>query len=429
MRRAAWILPDFAEGSGGHRTIFQNIAYLSKHGYKNDVYAEDNGHFKNVRDLRQKAICYFGDCKCSFHLGYEIKGVYDIVFATSWKTAAVVDACSCGGEKAYFIQDFEAFFYPMGGQYLSACRSYCYDLHFITIGRWLPQKLFREYGKTSRYSDFCADPDIYFDLGHKRKKAVCFLYQPEKPRRCSRLGIEALRIVKRLRPEVTIYLYGSDFWERIGFEHTNLKLVSPETCNKLYNQCSAGLCISSSNPSRVPFEMMAAGLPAVDLYLENNLYDMPSNVSLALCEPAAIAQAVLDILDHPALAKQMSEEGKEYMQGKTMEYGYRQFYDAVGHIVGSRAKGDAQADETLDEDEIQDEIQDKILDEILNEIPMKKIYQKKPVTASAELKEKISAKAGRRASLLDCFKKNRFLRNSRLIRRICLMLRVKRRSG
>ena len=403
-RKAAWILPDFAEGSGGHRTIFQNITYLSEHGYKNDVYAEDNGHFKNTQDLKQKAAKYFGDCKCSFFLGYRIRGTYDIVFATSWKTASIVDACSCGAKKAYFVQDYEAYFYPMGEQYLAACRSYSYDLHFITIGRWLSQKLFREYGQPSRYFDFCADPDIYFDMGHKRKKAVCFLYQPEKPRRCSRLGIEALRIVKQLRPDVDIYLYGSAFRERIGFEHTNLKLISAEACNKLYNDCSVGLCISASNPSRVPFEMMAAGLPAVDLYLENNLYDMPPNMSLAMYEPKAVAKAILHILEYPEFAKQMSEDGKDYMREKTLEYGFEQFYQAVEHIVGGDAD-DVAKDTSM--------------------MPIEKIYQKAPVTASRKQKETafVPAVEDRTSVLIRRLKRNRILRNSRLIRSIYLKFR------
>lgn len=401
MRKAAWVLPDFAEGSGGHRTIFQNITYLAAHGYQNDVYVQDNGHFINAYDLQQKAVRYFGECNCRFYLGYQIAGAYDIIFATSWRTAAVVDACPDETKKVYFIQDFEACFYPMGGQYLNACRSYTYDMHLITIGRWLSQKLMREYGKSTAYFDFCADPHIYFDRGCKRKQAVCFLYQPEKPRRCSRLGIEALRIVKKLRPDVEIYLYGSHFKERIGFAHKNLKLVSAETCNKLYNYCSVGLCISSSNPSRVPFEMMAAGLPVVDLYLENNLYDMPPHVSLAMYEPQAIAQAVLRILEHPGLAKQMAAGGKNYMQKRTLEYGFNQFYQAVERVLsedGHRMIGGVE-----------------------------KIYTKPPVTASRQLQENMPAAiAGTDTRVRRYGKRIRLLGNSRLLRSIYLLFRIKR---
>ena len=79
------------------------------------------------------------------------------------------------------------------------------------------------------------------------------------------LGIEALGIVKFLRPDVKIYLYGSNIKGNVWFEHENLGIIPLEKCNALYNKCEVGLCISSSNPSRIPFEMMAAGLPVVDL--------------------------------------------------------------------------------------------------------------------------------------------------------------------
>ena len=37
----------------------------------------------------------------------------------------------------------------------------------------------------------------------------------------------------------------------------DLGLVSPTACADLYRRCSVGLCVSSSNPSRIPFEMMS----------------------------------------------------------------------------------------------------------------------------------------------------------------------------
>ena len=39
--RAAWVLPSFIEGSGGHRTILQNIQYMISQGDECDVYVED----------------------------------------------------------------------------------------------------------------------------------------------------------------------------------------------------------------------------------------------------------------------------------------------------------------------------------------------------------------------------------------------------
>ena len=336
--RAAWVLPSLIEGSGGHRTILQNVQYLIRKGYECDVYVEDKGEVKNSEELRRQAETLFGKHDCRFILGYDIQGEYDIIFATAWFTAKVVRDCNSKAVKAYFIQDFEALFNPMGDGYILACNSYGYGLKPVTIGRWLSHKMQTEYRTPSRYFDFCADRRIYRPLPDTKKEhAICFVYQPDKPRRCSVLGIEALGIVKFLRPDVKIYLYGSNIKGNVWFEHENLGIIPLEKCNALYNQCEVGLCISSSNPSRIPFEMMAAGLPVVDLYMENNFYDMPNEgVRLAHTTPESIAQALIEILDHKETAAEMSEAGKRYMEDKDLEHGFEQFYAAVSDMAARR---------------------------------------------------------------------------------------------
>ena len=336
--RAAWVLPSLIEGSGGHRTILQNVQYLIRKGYECDVYVEDKGEVKNSEELRRQAETLFGKHDCRFILGYDIQGEYDIIFATAWFTAKVVRDCNSKAVKAYFIQDFEALFNPMGDGYILACNSYGYGLKPVTIGRWLSHKMQTEYHTPSRYFDFCADRRIYRPLPEAKKEhAICFVYQPDKPRRCSVLGIEALGIVKFLRPDVKIYLYGSNIKGNVWFEHENLGIIPLDQCNALYNKCEVGLCISSSNPSRIPFEMMAAGLPVVDLYMENNFYDMPNEgVRLAHTTPESIAQALIEILDHPEKAAEMSEAGKRYMADKDLEHGFEQFYAAVSDMAARR---------------------------------------------------------------------------------------------
>ena len=336
--RAAWVLPSLIEGSGGHRTILQNVQYLIRKGYECDVYVEDKGEVKNSEELRRQAETLFGKHDCRFILGYDIQGEYDIIFATAWFTAKVVRDCNSKAVKAYFIQDFEALFNPMGDGYILACNSYGYGLKPVTIGRWLSHKMQTEYHTPSRYFDFCADRRIYRPLPDAKKEhAICFVYQPDKPRRCSVLGIEALGIVKFLRPDVKIYLYGSNIKGNVWFEHENLGIIPLEKCNALYNKCEVGLCISSSNPSRIPFEMMAAGLPVVDLYMENNFYDMPNEgVRLAHTTPESIAQALIEILDHKETAAEMSEAGKRYMADKDLEHGFEQFYAAVSDMAARR---------------------------------------------------------------------------------------------
>ena len=156
------------------------------------------------------------------------------------------------------------------------------------------------------------------------------MYQPEKWRRCTDLGMQALKIVKEQMPDVKIYLYGSKVEGNINFEAENLHIIPIEKCNEIYNRCKVGLCLSSSNPSRIPFEMMATGLPVVELYRENNLYDMPNeSVLLAESTPEGLATAIMKILKDNKLQEKMSKAGIQYMKDKDLSQGFVQFTEAV----------------------------------------------------------------------------------------------------
>ena len=412
--RAAWLLPVIIEGSGGHRTIFQSIQYLISHGYECDVYIENTHAGRELFRVEKLVEQCFGEISCRYYPGFKLRRKYDIIFATAWHTAKIVSSCQTSAKKAYFIQDYEALFQPAGEKYLKACDSYCLGLRPVTIGRWLSRQMRMEYGEPAWYFDFCANREIYkkIDAGRRQEKAICFIYQPEKTRRCTNLGIAALGIVKYLRPSVKIYLYGSVAKGNVWFEHENLKILTESQCNELYNKCTVGLCISATNPSRIPFEMMAAGLPAVDIYRENNLYDLPDQgISLAHFTPESIAQALLEILDDDDKRTQMSECGQAFMKDRTLEHGLQQFYRCVENIV-SEAGTDMESPNETDPEVIE------------------KAYRKKAVRAdkiTGMLTEKERRELENRMeghSLLACLKRNSHVRNNRVVQAIYLKMKA-----
>ena len=361
-KKIAWIIPKPIKGSGGIRTMIQNANFLAEKGFECDIYIDED-YMNDSETLKKKIISYYGECKCNTYVGIKMRKKYDLVFATySVLTADYVYYMEDVKHKAYFIQDFEPWFEPMGGQYLDMERTYRYGLQGISIGKWLTYKISNEYGSPMTSFPFCADLNVYKKLsGIEKEKAICFIYQPEKARRCSKLGIEALLLVKKLRPDVKIYIYGSDVNVEFDFEVENLHIINIEKCNELYNRCTVGLCISASNPSRIPFEMMAAGLPVVDLYRENNLYDIPEDgVLLAESTPEGLATALIQIIDNPKLQKKMAEAGIKYMKNYPLEKGFDIFYEAVCDI--------------LEEKEI-------------NNNKVKKIYTKEAIKPSKEVME------------------------------------------
>lgn len=336
-KKIAWIIPSPIKGSGGIRTMVQNANFLSNSGFICDIYVEED--YMNDSDTMKKRLQdYYGECNCNVYVGIQLRMEYDLIFATySILTADYVRYMENVKHKAYFVQDYEPWFEPMGGLYLDMERTYKYGLQGISIGNWLAHKINDEHGMPMTSFPFCADLNVYKKLKNiEKEKALCFIYQPEKSRRCSKLGLEAITLVKKLRPDIKIYLYGSNNDIELDFEIENMKIISIEECNKLYNKCTVGLCISSSNPSRIPFEMMAAGLPVVDLYRENNLYDIPSDgVLLADTTPEAIATALIKIIDDKKLQAKMSKCGLDYMKDYPLEKGYSEFLKAVNSILNN----------------------------------------------------------------------------------------------
>lgn len=327
--RIAWLVPDFQAGSGGHRTIFQNVNYLIRNGYACDIYVK-TWQPKMPVEIYNNIVDWYEEFDGDVYNDYELIKDYDMVVATGWETAKPASEAKCKN-KVYFIQDFEPWFFPMGSEYIGAEMSYNYGLQGITIGRWLSWKMEKEFGMKTAHFDFCADLEKYNILPDiKKENAICFIFQPGKPRRCDALALRALQIVQSMRPEVNIYLYGSKKYAIRNLKVKHLGVLTTQQCNELYNRCTVGLCMSASNPSRIPFEMMAAGLPVVELYKENNLYDMPdSGVLLAEPTPEALATALVRIIDDPKLQRKMGEAGHDYMNNYPIDEGFRQF---LGHI-------------------------------------------------------------------------------------------------
>jgi len=144
--------------------------------------------------------------------------------------------------------------------------------------------------------------------------------------------IDLLRI---LDPTLRIYTYGSAGNGRTHDpEVIDLGLISPAACADLYRHCSAGLCVSSSNPSRIPFEMMSCGLPVIDVYRENNLYDYCDSACV-LADPSAdaLATAILLVANDVDKARDMREAGRRFMETRPMTYETDAFLDILIEVL------------------------------------------------------------------------------------------------
>lgn len=316
-----WLVPFPIDASGGHATIFAHIRHLASAGMICHVHVDLREPrsplirpARVLERMRQKLLHE----RIHVHLGHDgITGPCAIAVATSCRNAYDVVASTAACVRAYFVQDFEPWFQPMGSSFLQAEASYRLGLVPIVLGEWLT-RMVADLSPVAPYKvPFGIRTDLYSapPEGQVRQKAICYLHQPEKPRRCTELAIQALRLVVRERPDVAIWSYGSSRKPSLPGRH--LGAISIEECAHLYRMAAIGLCLSASNPSRIGFEMAACGLPMVDLAKDNNCYDGLEDISLlAVSTPSHLAQALLSLLDNPVEQERRSFMGQKAMQAR-----------------------------------------------------------------------------------------------------------------
>ncbi|MEM6381401.1 MAG: hypothetical protein AAF739_01910 [Pseudomonadota bacterium] len=317
--------PPPLEGSGGHRTIYNLCRRLSSAGF--DVHLMNDGPGEEAANDWQVQVIAGAGLK--LHNSWETTVVPAAAIATIDYSAFYVDQTHAQSKGFYFIQDYEAMFNPVSDGYLRGQRSYALGLHSITIGRWLTHVLRTQYGAIAASAGLGVDHTIYKPLDASehsapgyRPKTVGFLYQPEKFRRAPQLCIDALAEVKRRLPEVEIITYGSPAQPKLPFEAAHRGLINDlQDVNRLYNECRVGLCISATNPSRIPFEMMAAGCVPVDIYSYNNLFDYGAGTGfLAYQSPQSLADAMCQLLENDTLWAERSAEGRRYVAPRSMQW-------------------------------------------------------------------------------------------------------------
>lgn len=210
----------------------------------------------------------------------------------------------------------------MGYEYVISHNTYKLGLYPITSGPWPLRILKRDFGITQGdYFRFPIDRKIYFsnkDKTTNEHPKIAFFARPDMPRRCYNLGIQGLEIVKKMRPDVEIILYGakSEKYQNVPFEFTNLGMLPQiQQLGELYRSCDIGICFSTTNPSLVPYEMMACGCPVIDLDFNDNVvnYGSYDNAMLVGANANEIAQGINKLLDDSDLKGSIVQNGLEYV--------------------------------------------------------------------------------------------------------------------
>jgi glycosyltransferase involved in cell wall biosynthesis len=316
-----WVVPPVELGSGGHEAVFVAANQMSIRGHLVTLHFLEGERFRR-RDPLPVIRAQLGyDPLFQAVVGTDQIRSCDSLIATQNTTAGIVDRFkkSCF-LPAYFIQDFEPHFYPIGSEYFAAEQTYHYDFFCIALGQWLADLMRVKYCRRASQVDFWIDRTSYHPgnqpLQERNCLRVAFFVRPNMPRRCFALGVSTLFHLHRMIPEAEILLFGAQEIPRLrlDFPHRFLGVLTKAQLGELYRTVGVGLAFSTTNPSLVPLEMMACGLPVVDLdVLDSSVRhgtDYPA--LLAPPDPLSLAEALEALLMNGSMRADLSRRGVEF---------------------------------------------------------------------------------------------------------------------
>jgi glycosyltransferase involved in cell wall biosynthesis len=297
----AVVVPHFRTGSGGHTTIANIVRGLEGRGHRCSIWIFDPaGRSAGPGAFRE----WFGPFDGPVHGSLEGFDGAHVAVATGWQTVSAVLQLSGCAARAYLVQDHEPDFYPVSVERLWATESYGQGLHAITAGPWLAE-VARGYGATATAFDLGIDHATYSPRGSAAASPdrVLFYARTATARRGVPLGLMALAEVMRRRPPTEVVLFGEAAPPSLAFRAGHLGIVNGPALAAAYSNAGVGLVLSLTNYSLVAQEMLACGLPAVELETPSTraAFGPEPPLELVAAEAQSIADGILRLLENPGL--------------------------------------------------------------------------------------------------------------------------------
>jgi glycosyltransferase involved in cell wall biosynthesis len=350
--RIAWIVPPFRRGSGGHMTIFNIVKELEARGHSCSIWVTEAGESTFVRSakvLKDEIRRNFSEIEAKVFRGVQDWHGADVAFATGWQTAFPVAGLAGCKLKAYLVQDYEPDFYPASSQRLWAEQTYRMGYPCIAASPWLRDVLRDRFGLKAEAFELGVDHETYRPLDLERESnTVVYYARPSTPRRAIELGILTLAELSERRPDVRVVLFGDDECPAEASNFEVAGILDERRLARLYNTATAGLVLSLTNYSRIPKEMMACGLPVVDVAhpsVESVFGPSGGVIEMAEADPLALCDRLVELLDAPARRQQLASAAVEFVRPMTWESAAAQIERDLRRWLAERWSESAQADD------------------------------------------------------------------------------------
>ena len=340
----AVVVPSFRRGSGGHGTIFQIVRRLEDMGHTCSIWVHDpwlGDAGARPAALRRHIVEWFAPVRAPVFVGFDDWHGADVAMATGWETAYPLARMPGCRARAYMVNDHEPEFFATSAEALFAERTYRLGFFPISASDWLRDLLAERYGSYGTSFRLGVDHEVYRPFPVERHPdTVLFYARASTPRRAVALGLLALEELRRRRPDLRVVAFGEAGALPATFPHEALGVTKPGQLALAYCQGTVGLCLSLTNYSLIPQEMMACGMPCVDVVGGSSEAEFGSDGPAALAEPdpVALAGAVEHLLDDSVEWGRRSQAGLDFVADASWDTAARQVEEGLREALRVRER-------------------------------------------------------------------------------------------
>lgn len=257
-----WVIPPFVKGGGGHTTIFRAARTFARLGWKSVFWITGSLGPSHIDSQRNEFIGYFPQSPVEFRSVkdgfHEVEG--EILIATAWETAYIVNENLKDNARLYFVQDKESLFEAAGTRSLLADYTYRLPFNYICAGEWL-EEMVKPFDRKSTHFELCATPTYSrFDPPVEDRDVLAAIYiRSNSPRRASDLMIDsANQLAEKGLGRVVVFGDGYE-GHPLNPAVENMGVLTTDEMADLFQHTKFGFAASASNYSILPGELASAG--------------------------------------------------------------------------------------------------------------------------------------------------------------------------
>jgi glycosyltransferase involved in cell wall biosynthesis len=254
----------------------------------------------------------------------------DLVIATFWKTAEFLQSFKLEPNQViYFVQDFEPLFYPLNEDFMRAVATYrSFSDSIVTLGSWNTEILSRLLNIPAMFElDLPVDLSEYTPEEVQSEFDVLFFTRENSDRRLPELVKSVVSTLISMNSNLRIGVFGA---KSSTFQNqkqvTFLGEISPSDLPALYRKSRLGVAFSPTNTSRIPLEMVATGLPVIDVhcFLEHARFKKDFPVIYSEPDRDSLTKVILQLLSDDNEVKILRNRAKIYASNLTSEIEFQQ---------------------------------------------------------------------------------------------------------